>query len=492
MEVILTQPSAAPVIQALRAIGYTGNTAIADLVDNCIDAKATRIDIEFKFEYLNGYIMISDNGTGMDEDTLQQAMNIGSKDARSKRSYSELGRFGMGLKTASFSLGKRLSVLTRKNGLINERSWDLDYVAKCNEWNLFSKVPNEIKELMTDQLKGEDGTVVVIDQLDRFMNIEKKKISLKNYNAKVNRIRKHLDLVFHSIILNRGIKIYLNDNKIEGWDPFLKSHPSIIEGEEMVLKNPGHKVIIKYYILPHPNNFNKLEYNSASDGKPWRERQGFYIYRENRLLYYGDWLNLFPKDDSSQLARVRIDITNEADEDWQVDVKKSSLTLPESSKEFVQMIANRARDISKEIFYFRTQTSIKKGRIQGNLNTWENSGKNHGPKFIINKSHSIILDLLNEITSEQATKLNTLIKLIELGSPVNISAVPNTHDEETQEVDENQKEILLRYIKILIVQKVVKNKEDMISVIIATSGFENINESTIAKILIEGGIIDEL
>lgn len=164
MNIVLTRPSAAPVIQALRSIGYNASTAIADLVDNSLDAKASTIKVNFTYNDTDGMITINDNGLGMTEYMLQIAMSIGSKDPRERRRTNELGRFGMGLKTASFSLGKRLSVLTKKDGVYFERCWDLDHVSECNEWQLFTKIPEEIK-LQLDDIKGKTAQSSVLTSL---------------------------------------------------------------------------------------------------------------------------------------------------------------------------------------------------------------------------------------------------------------------------------------------------------------------------------------
>ncbi|UUZ92345.1 ATP-binding protein [Paenibacillus sp. P25] len=203
MSIVISQPSATPVIHALRSLGYNAGTAIADLIDNSLDAKATKITLQFMCFGNDGAIIIADNGHGMNEDTLQAAMNIGSKDPRADRRPNELGRFGMGLKTASFSLGKRLSVLTKQNGIYAQRCWDLDHVSKCNEWRLFTAIPDEVRQYMCD-IEGDSGTVICIDKLDRFMGAgSANTIHESSFFAKVRRIHHHLEFVFHSIIEKR-------------------------------------------------------------------------------------------------------------------------------------------------------------------------------------------------------------------------------------------------------------------------------------------------
>ncbi|SDE48211.1 Histidine kinase-, DNA gyrase B-, and HSP90-like ATPase [Bacillus wiedmannii] len=210
MDTIYTKPSAAPVIQALRSIGYNAQTAISDIVDNSIDAKAEYIHIEFEYDRGNGYIRIEDNGIGMTDDELQRAMTIGSKDSREKRNKEELGRFGIGLKTAAFSMGKRLCIITKKDGIISERCWDLDYVSDQNEWLLYQSIPDEVKAKV-GQIEEDSGTIVFIDRLDRFCGFGTHKVlKQESYYSKVRRIQKYLEMVFH-IKLENGLLISINE-----------------------------------------------------------------------------------------------------------------------------------------------------------------------------------------------------------------------------------------------------------------------------------------
>lgn len=274
MNNIDTQPSAAPVIQALRSIGYNAQTAIADLVDNSIDAKAKNIYIEFEYSVENGFIRIEDDGTGMTEKELQKAMTIGSKDPRTMRKKDELGRFGMGLKTASFSLGKRLSVLTKKDGIVSERCWDLDYVSDVDKWLLYKYIPDDVKVKMGD-IDSDNGTIVFIDLLDRFSGTGTHKVLKKeSYYAKVNRIQKYLEMVFH-VMLEQGLIMKINNNMLHPWNPFLEGNSRVNEGEEQIIRVNKKFVKITPYVLPHPSTFNQTEYKNAGGIKGWREQQGF-------------------------------------------------------------------------------------------------------------------------------------------------------------------------------------------------------------------------
>lgn len=491
MNVVITQPSAAPVIQALRSIGYNPNTAIADLVDNSLDANASSIKVNFKYNQADSLITITDDGYGMNEEMLQQAMNIGSKDPRNKRDAKELGRFGMGLKTASFSLGKRLSVLTKNEGNYYERCWDLDHVSSTNEWELFTEIPQDIKSLL-GEIEGENGTIVCIDKLDRFMGHGKSIIKENTFYTKIERINRHLEFVFHSILENSNVAVSLNGKKIIPWNPFMIQHDSTIEGELQVIRINDNRIKVKYYILPHASNLSEPEYKKAGGYKGWRDHQGLYIYRENRLLYFGDWMGLFPKDAASQLARIRIDIPNSADAEWQVDIKKSGINLPEEAKRRLAAIAGIARKVSRDIFYFRTQSSGNGGNslAKGSLNTWEQSGREDGPQFILNRNNPLLSEILKNIDEKNAKLLNLYLKFVQLGSPSNIIDSPKASEEMLQEVSDGDRELVVQLASTMLSIGIANNEEQLLTTIITQPAFDSINRMTVKNILLEAGLIE--
>jgi hypothetical protein len=490
MNVIKTEPSAAPVIHALRSIGYNPSTAVADLVDNSLDAKASVICINFEYNELDGMVTITDNGTGMNEEMLQTAMNIGSKDPRAKRGANELGRFGMGLKTASFSLGKRLSVLTKFEGVYYERCWDLDHVSECNEWQLFTSIPEVVKQKM-GTIEENSGTIVCIDKLDRFMGYGgKRTITETSFFNKVSRINRHLEFVFHSILEQSNIQMFINGKEIIPWDPFMRYHEHTIEGEMQVLRINENRIRVQYFILPHASHLTEPEYKKAGGYKGWRDHQGLYIYRENRLLYFGDWMGLFPKDASAQLARVRIDLPNAADSDWQVDIKKSGINLPEEAKRRLEAISAIARKVSKEIFYFRTQSTKPGQTFKGSLNTWEQSGREDGPQFILNRNHPILADLFKKLDDESAKLLNLYLKFVQLGSPSNIIDSPKVPEEIIQEVSDAQKELVIQFASTLLKINVAGDEEQLLNMLITQPAFDGMNRATLKKIVMEAGLID--
>lgn len=482
MDTINTRPSAAPVIQALRSIGYNSQTAIADIVDNSVDAKSNYIHIEFEYDVGNGSIRIEDNGIGMSDAELQKAMTIGSKDPRERRAKEELGRFGMGLKTASFSFGKRLCVFTKKDGIISERCWDLDYVSDKNEWLLYKSIPSEITDKI-GQLKGNSGTIVFIDKLDRFCGCGTHKVLKQDsYFSKVKRIQKYLEMVFH-VMLEKGLIITINGNILHPWNPFSQGNPRRIEGEEQVIRVNKKLVRITPYVLPHPTTFNQVDYKYAGGVKGWNDQQGFYIYRENRMVSFGDWFGMFPKDIVSELVRIKIEFTNDADDDWKIDVKKSTITIPDDAKQDLYGIAKYYRQVSQEIMLYRTKATRTGGRIKGTLNTWELATDDINSSYVLNRTHPVLNEILKAVDTDVRKKLNIYLKLVELGSPNNLLKTSNMAKKDEQQIDKKSSKLVIDYAEILFSTGFDLDIDKVSEMISMMAGFEGIEIKTIKNII---------
>lgn len=483
-KVIETAPSAAPVINALRNIGYNAKTAISDLIDNSIDANANKINITFQYSLGDGFIRIEDNGFGMDENELQNAMVIGSKDPHDKRKELELGRFGMGLKTASFSLGKRLIVVTKKDGIENKRCWDLDFVNNSKKWLLQKEVFVDTKIL--GEIKGENGTIVYIDKLDRFSGANAESpLKEASYNQKIKKIKNYLNLVFYDLIRD-GLEIYVNEMELKGWDPFLTDNSFTFEGEPQKLRFHNTLVRITPYILPHPSKFkNKQEYREAGGDKEWYGQQGFYVYREKRLVNYGHWFGLFTKDKTSELVRIKVEFSNQIDEDWKLDIKKSTITLPDALQGPLKAIAKNYRQQSRSIMLYRTTAAIGRSSIKGTLKTWELESDELDSKYILNRSHPFLLELLKAIDEDSRKLLNTYLKLVEMGSPANLLETENLVSE--KEISENISEEIVSLIKkcafILQSHDVNLESDNFIEAVIALANVENIRLETVKNII---------
>ena len=339
-------PDASAMIESMRAHGYTLATAIADLIDNSIASPCQNIWLRFEWGGDNSWISITDDGFGMREDDLVNAMRLGSRSPLEERDSSDLGRFGLGLKTASFSLARRLTVVSQPEpGMRYLRRWDLDHLARpeVQGWQLL-RTPHPMTGLrigLLDEMKLDRGTQVLLEVIDRVTGEASgsgnQQDREQHFLWQIEQVREHLAMVFHRYLAKRkdDLRIFLNKEPIEPWDPFLSKHIATQKIGPYSNKLGAHetKVKIMGYVLPHRDRFgNASEHRSAGGPGGWNAQQGFYLYRGNRLIIAGDWLRLgWQKEEHFKLARICVDIPNSMDHEWQIDVKKSTAAPPENA-----------------------------------------------------------------------------------------------------------------------------------------------------------------
>ena len=428
----VAKPNPKSTINSYRSFGYNLSTAIADIIDNSISANATEIHLEYKWDGQNSFISISDNGLGMNKDELVLAMTPGSKDPEEQRNEKDLGRFGMGLKTASFSQCKRLTCITkRENYATIKRCWDIDYINAENEWQLLDYVSDN--SFIEKIEKQKSGTLVLWEKLDRIVgSSETTNESVKNaFYAEMIAVKEHLSLVFHKFIESKRIKIFFKNAEIEPYNPFLLNlNPKPEMGQP---ENFGN-VEITYFILPHMSEIGKTDYDNSGGSLGWFQEQGFYIYRGDRLLVAGHWLGLEKKRDYSKLARIAVNFSNANDFNWHLDIKKSTATPPIEIRRELSRIAKIAIMKSAKIYSWRGQKTFSES---GNVNhepLWIDEKTREGiKKYKINRKHLIIKSLLEE-NNKLAGKV---LKLLEENVPIelilsNQNEDPTFHELEKQ------------------------------------------------------------
>ena len=427
------RPNPRSTINSYRSFGYNLSTAIADIVDNSISAQATTISIEYEWIGNESFISILDNGNGISKSELVLAMTPGSKDPEELRNPDDLGRFGMGLKTASFSQCKRLTVISKKEGEVFKRCWDIDFINKEEEWVLLDYV-SDVKFL--EKIEALDsGTLVLWESLDRIVGDAKKNNeSVKNaFYHEMSVVKEHLGLVFHRFIENSKITLKANSYEIEYWNPFLYNLTTKPEMGHPEKLNNG--VEVTYYILPHMSRILAEEYEKSGGPLGWFNQQGFYIYRGDRLLVSGDWLGLEKKKDYSKLVRISIDFPNTSDFDWNLDIKKSTATPPILIRKELSRIAKIAIKKSAKIYNWRGQKSISKiGEENSFKKLWDDSTNRDGiKKYKINRKHPIIVQAL---ASEKSNKIfSKTIKLIENNIPIDLILYNQNEDPSNHELE---------------------------------------------------------
>lgn len=420
-------PEASSMIETFRAIGYGIEAAIADIVDNSVSADAKNVWINFEWKGSETWVSVKDDGCGMNNEELIQAMKPGSKNPLDDRSRKDLGRFGLGLKTASFSQCRKLTVLSKKDESISYWTWDLDYVKESGRWELLKFLPDEGMKTGIDNQKS--GTIVVWNDIDRLVkdfHPDDKK-ALEKFLLVLDQVKKHLAMVFHRFIENGSIKIWFQEREVKAWNPFLTSEPATQILPDEFLNNG--KVIVKGFVLPHKSKLSPETYKEAEGPKGWGGQQGFYVYRNERLLLSGDWLGLYRKEEHYKLARIQIDLPNTLDSEWQIDIKKSVARPPIVLREQLKSYSSRVRAQAVEVYRHKGRT-VKQLPGQKFVPLWIDHKRGDKWFYRINREHPLIEKSKNQAETEPQKAIESLIRFIEETVPSRSIYIKEASDED--------------------------------------------------------------
>jgi len=407
----IVRPNVKNFIKSLRDLGYTFEIAVADILDNSISAGAKTINI---YADKNPEMIMSllDDGLGMNEAELIEAMRLGSKDPDEERMKNDLGRFGMGLKTASFSQCKKITVISKKEGTLSAKQWDLDFVENSEEWQLITPSLNIIKELpLFDELDNLDhGTIVVWESIDAFQP--------DAFIEIINGLRDHLSLVFHRFlegdIKGKKINIFVNGNPLLPFDPFNEKNNATQWLPEQKIKFNNSSIRIQPVILPHHSKMSRQEYDKYATTEGYTKSQGFYLYREGRLLIHGTWWGLHKVSDAHRLVRIKIDATNDQDYLWNIDVKKSTASPNKDIRTELKKILDQVLERGSRPYTGRGR------KIEDKTTTrfWDIAHSEDEITFSINKKHPLLFQLLNVLEDNQIEILNAYFKGLEAYLPL--------------------------------------------------------------------------
>lgn len=407
-------------MMSMRAVGYTIETAVADIIDNSIAAMASTIDIKFG-AFPNAHIAILDNGAGMDNQDLLEAMRFAGKGAESKRSEHDLGRFGLGLKTASLSQARTLTVASKQGSQVAAARWDLDHVLQTGRWALQVLNDREIAELpyYNDLLKNVTGTVVLWTDLDQLHAADSQVERVLDEQMLL--VREHLSLVFHRFTgsvtapLNGRLSIQINGAPVPTVDPFLSSHRGTRQGTPQSIKVRAATVQLQPYTLPHVNRMTSADKATAQISGLLRDSQGFYIYRAGRLVIWGTWFRIMPKNELGKLARVRVDIPNTLDHLWALDIKKSAATPPPEVRLQLKRLAARMVTPSRSVHEYRGRPDKTADKIQRMWTLIDNRGCF---RYEVNRDHPAIAALAEAAGPMLLSQVDEVLRMIESSFPV--------------------------------------------------------------------------
>lgn len=414
MKVKKSIPYAPLLIESMRSLGYSFDTAVADLIDNSISAEAKSVKILLDPSN-SPQLIIFDDGRGMDVVELEEALRFGSRGPNEVRDQDDLGRFGLGLKSASLSQCRKLIVASKQtNSKVCCYSWDLDEVERTNDWSIIEYSEEEIAGLPSiDLFTGTDsGTYVLLQDFDR---IAASSSDVSNTIIKsLESTEDHLALVFHRIISEDGLKISINGRFIEPKDPFLENHKSTQRLREQEITVDGSKITLQPYILPHRNKLSSEDLRRVGGSEDLRTHQGFYVYRCKRLILWGTWFRLLSKDELNKLARVRVDIPNSLDEVWSIDVKKSSASLPDKIRKNLYGSIRDSVFGSKRVIEYRGKLS----RDNDVSYVWQRlASRDGGVNYQINRELPQIQVLNSVLGNESQRALEILLQNIEQSFP---------------------------------------------------------------------------
>lgn len=373
---LINEPDASRLIFGLRDTGYDVYTAAADIIDNSIAADASNINIDVQL-HTDGrkFVYFGDDGHGMNHDELHNAMKYGAK---KRENLASLGKFGLGLKTASSSVCLKYSIISRNisGASLYKLTWDLEHVAKEDTWVMLSDPITEDEEEMFENLCGEVGTLVVWGKCDRLLSKHydepggTKEQAAINY--RINKLKEHCALVFHKYLDHSetkypNINITVNDTPVTHWNPFYpEKSEQVLHEDQTKLKiqledGSIESATVKAWILPHSKDMTSAE--NKEFAKLSNRGQGFYIHREGRLIHSGGWLGLWRADDPHySLLRVEFDFDHKLDEAFHVDVKKSRILLDPGLEEGLkELLVGAYKEANNR--YRRKQTAKVTGGI---------------------------------------------------------------------------------------------------------------------------------
>ncbi len=364
----------------------------------------------------------------MDNNELVQAMRPGSKNPLDDRNIKDLGRFGLGLKTASFSQCRMLSVISKKENFKNVYwTWDLNFVNKTGKWNLLKFLPDNQFEADIEKIKS--GTITIWNDIDRLVknfHSDNSK-SLEKFLLVMEHVKKHLAMVFHRFIENGKIKIYFQDRIVEPWNPFLSQESTTQEFPEESLLNG--RVTVKGFVLPHKSKINEETYKNAEGPKGWNEQQGFYIYRNERLILAGDWLGLFRKEEHYKLARLKVDLPNNLDAEWQIDIKKSVARIPLLVRDQLKAYAGQVRNQAVEVYRHKGR-NVKQLPGQKFVPLWVDHKRGDKWFYKINREHPLLEKIKEQAVTEPDHAIETLIRFIEETIPTKAIYIKEASEED--------------------------------------------------------------
>lgn len=400
----------------MRSVGYSFTDAIADLIDNSLTAGADSIEI-IGDPVAGQHLLIVDDGRGMSREEALRALQFAGS-AVENRDADDLGRFGLGLKTASLSQARKLSILTWHRGQFTALQWDIDHVLGRGRWLVKVLSPADFAHI-TDAAEfsaNGQGTMVVWENLDLLLgNAEDPEKRMAQVLAP---LREHLALVFHRYLdggsRRRSVSMKVNGTEVKALDPFLSGNRATQTSPKDSFRIDGSKIEFESFVLPHHSKLTPEESRRPDLGAEMRNWQGFYFYRADRLIAWGGWHGIVRQTELTKHTRIRVDFPNDLDHLWQLDIKKSKVIPPREFLNRYRPIVERETGKSQRVQKHRGR---KLTAEQGYVPLWDVVVNRDGSvRCQINRDHPAISSLLSHsgAGSTEAALLQDLERTVPL------------------------------------------------------------------------------
>ena len=439
-------PVAPTLMGSLRSMGYSFESAVADVIDNSISAHATTVQVLFPTNPLEDIAVgILDDGQGMKSEELFEAMRYGSMAFEIERDEDDLGRFGMGMKAASLSQCRSLTVVSYKNDNRSAYTWDYEYIQKKQKWIIQEHDDKEIDELPYINIlaKQGKGTLVVWRDFDVLSKSSDGQI-YETLSELRSSLYNSLALIFHRFLASSGktkLKIEINNQTIKPLDPFLERHPKTTRKKEKTIaikdSNGIERLIhIKPFILPFATDLSESDKKHIGGIENLRMKQGFYVYRNNRLIIWGTWFGMKPRAELTKNARIRVDIPNSLDDIWGIDIKKQNATIPKRILNQLRKTVMEALETSVNQQNYRGRTA----RVDDETDyIWDRKeGRNQMFYYQINRESKLFQYVKEKMTEEDYNYLEMLITEIENNIPTHQMYIDKSNEAITVEENDSR------------------------------------------------------
>ena len=421
-------PNPEYLVKAISEQGYSFEAALADLIDNSISANADKVEILTDKESEPYTLFLADNGHGMDEDTLRACMQFPSCSHEQSRAAGDLGRFGLGMKTASFSQTRCFTVISRNkvSGRYAARTWDVDLL-KEGKWKVIVNSEAEIEELLVRYHAASQGylrsfddfepnTLVIWQGLYKFEEY----LAAKNREEALNRevtevVSEHLALVFHLFMEDKKqpLQIRVNNARLKPFNPFPTSQKNFRKLDRKKRLFGDDEIKVEGYILP-ASSMDDVKKGSSIWTTRYRslmDMEGIYVYRARRLILFGGWNGLIRKAQRLQLARLRVVIGNGADHLLHLNVAKSQVIIPHELKKAFEGYITELKAEAEREFFNRGLKKFSSGKKETGEELFNRVHSNKGVMLEVNQDFPLIKSLQKNMDKTAQGQLAFLLRL---------------------------------------------------------------------------------